>query len=43
MDASQNPKTIKMMGLEIPQSEIEKILVQREAESFYGVFGPFFH
>ena len=38
MDTSENPKIMKMMVLGFPQSEIEKLLVQNEGQSFLQVY-----
>ena len=32
MDTSENPENIKMRGLRVSNNEIEKLLVQNEAE-----------
>ena len=39
MDASKSPQIMEMGGFLVFQSEIEKSLIQNEAEYFYGAFG----
>ena len=43
MDTSENPKIMNMRGFGFFHNESEKLLVQNEAEYFYGAFGLLFY